>query len=255
MFDSTLDPADEVLAADGLWATESAATPLMIATDRPLFREGIGALVGQDRRFNARYLPTRGSQGDSLPEARRPSNEVALIDGLQNQSLLSVVDRMPNVLGGVLLTSAGGPGSPIGGGASAGLGLDPRFRVHTYQSTWEAVARSLLVLAGRGLDSPAGGEAGPEAGPEAGSIGASVLHEGASLGGQTEYDRYRALSPREREVLGGLGDGLTPSEIADQLGIALSTAENHKSRLMKKLDIHRISHLVRFALRVGAASL
>jgi DNA-binding NarL/FixJ family response regulator len=59
------------------------------------------------------------------------------------------------------------------------------------------------------------------------------------------------LTRREREVLLLLAAGFTVPEIADRLDLARSTVDNHKARLMKKLRLHRLAHLVRFAVREG----
>ncbi len=59
------------------------------------------------------------------------------------------------------------------------------------------------------------------------------------------------LTPREREVLFHLARGSSVKECARRLDLAHSTVDNHKSRLMKKLGVHRVVDLVRVALREG----
>lgn len=59
------------------------------------------------------------------------------------------------------------------------------------------------------------------------------------------------LSGRERQVLQLVGEGLTTKDIASRLGISAKTAESHRTRLMKKLDIHETASLVRYAIRHG----
>ena len=60
-----------------------------------------------------------------------------------------------------------------------------------------------------------------------------------------------ALTPRERDVLDGVARGLTNKAIAAQLGISHRTVEAHRESLMKKLEIHNVAGLTRFALGVG----
>jgi len=60
-----------------------------------------------------------------------------------------------------------------------------------------------------------------------------------------------ALSDREREVLQLIAEGLSSKEIAAMLGVSLKTVDSHRSNLMEKLDIHKVSSLVRFAIRAG----
>jgi DNA-binding CsgD family transcriptional regulator len=59
------------------------------------------------------------------------------------------------------------------------------------------------------------------------------------------------LTGREREVLELIAEGLSSKEIASQLGVSLKTVDSHRANLMDKLDIHKVSGLVRFAIRVG----
>jgi len=59
------------------------------------------------------------------------------------------------------------------------------------------------------------------------------------------------LTDREREVLQLIAEGLSSKEIAGVLGVSLKTVDSHRSNLMEKLDIHKVSGLVRFAIRAG----
>jgi two-component system, NarL family, response regulator NreC len=59
------------------------------------------------------------------------------------------------------------------------------------------------------------------------------------------------LTPRERQVLQLIAEGKTNKESAGILGITAKTAESHRTRIMKKLDIHQTAGLVRYAIRRG----
>lgn len=59
------------------------------------------------------------------------------------------------------------------------------------------------------------------------------------------------LTPRETEVLVYLAQGLTVKHCSELLKISPSTVDNHKSRIMRKLKMHKIVELTRFALREG----
>ena len=53
------------------------------------------------------------------------------------------------------------------------------------------------------------------------------------------------LSPREREVLQLIAEGKTTKEVAGLLGISFKTAESHRMRIMRKVDVHETAGLVR----------
>ena len=59
------------------------------------------------------------------------------------------------------------------------------------------------------------------------------------------------LTPREMEVLRLIAAGNTVKDCADILDLAPSTVDNHKSRLMKKLGVHKVTELTRLAVREG----
>lgn len=59
------------------------------------------------------------------------------------------------------------------------------------------------------------------------------------------------LGRREIEVLQLLVDGSTSAEIASRLHIATSTVEVHRRNIMRKLDLHSIAELTKYAIRQG----
>ena len=62
------------------------------------------------------------------------------------------------------------------------------------------------------------------------------------------------LTPRQREVLKLIADGLTTKAIAHRLDISVKTADTHRVQLMDRLGIHDIASLVRYAIKVGLIS-
>jgi two-component system nitrate/nitrite response regulator NarL len=62
------------------------------------------------------------------------------------------------------------------------------------------------------------------------------------------------LTAREREVLTQIAEGLCNKEIACRLNIGTRTVETHRERLMRKLDIHSVAGLTRFAVAKGMIS-
>lgn len=68
-------------------------------------------------------------------------------------------------------------------------------------------------------------------------------------------DPYDTLTPREREVLHLVAEGLTSGEIAGKLFISPRTAESHRANLMRKLGLRSRTDLVRFAFQRGIVPL
>ncbi|MCI0627056.1 MAG: response regulator transcription factor [Acidobacteria bacterium] len=68
---------------------------------------------------------------------------------------------------------------------------------------------------------------------------------------ETQLSRYEHLTPRQREVLQLIAEGHTTKEISQKLEVSVKTVDTHRSQLMKRMAIHDVAGLVRYAIRVG----
>lgn len=62
------------------------------------------------------------------------------------------------------------------------------------------------------------------------------------------------LSPRERQVIRGLAEGLTYQEIADRLGLQYQTVCGYVKRIRLKLGLRRRTEIAVWAVRAGLAA-
>ncbi|MGZ4886358.1 MAG: response regulator [Candidatus Aminicenantales bacterium] len=72
---------------------------------------------------------------------------------------------------------------------------------------------------------------------------------------KTDSGVFSVLTPREREVLQSLSEGLSTKEIAARLGVSVKTIETYRVQIMEKLDIHSVAELTKYAIREGITSL
>ena len=63
------------------------------------------------------------------------------------------------------------------------------------------------------------------------------------------------ISPREREVLQLIAEGWSTKQIASHLYVSVKTIETHRRQIMKKLDLHSIADLTKYAIREGLTSI
>jgi DNA-binding NarL/FixJ family response regulator len=63
------------------------------------------------------------------------------------------------------------------------------------------------------------------------------------------------LAARERQVLALLAEGKRSSDIAEALGISTATVEAHRRNIMRKLGLHTIAELTKYAVRKGLTPL
>lgn len=97
----------------------------------------------------------------------------------------------------------------------------------------------------KGIETVAGGRSyfGPEV--------AQYLRD-AVLNPEDAVSRgIQVLTPREREILQLIAESNSTKEVAMRLAISVKTAENHRTNLMKKLDLHDVASLTRFAIQNG----
>jgi DNA-binding NarL/FixJ family response regulator len=57
------------------------------------------------------------------------------------------------------------------------------------------------------------------------------------------------VTSREREILQLLAGGMSTKQVASSLGISVKTAATHRANMMRKLEMHNLSELVRYAVR------
>jgi two-component system NarL family response regulator len=93
--------------------------------------------------------------------------------------------------------------------------------------------------------------------------GNSYLSPEITTAVMSEWDRSpsagrgspEALGKRETEVLQLVAEGHRTAKIAKKMGITAATVESHRRNIMRKLKLHSVADLTRFALRHGLARL
>ena len=84
---------------------------------------------------------------------------------------------------------------------------------------------------------------------------AGVVIEDSLYGGRGEGETVSSLlSAREREVLQLIAEGWSTKQIAAHLYVSVKTIETHRRQIMKKLDLHNIADLTKYAIREGLTS-
>jgi len=66
---------------------------------------------------------------------------------------------------------------------------------------------------------------------------------------------HSILSPREREVLQLIAEGLSAKEIAAHINLSIKTIETHRRNIMEKLNMHSIAEVTKYAVREGLVTL
>jgi DNA-binding NarL/FixJ family response regulator len=86
------------------------------------------------------------------------------------------------------------------------------------------------------------------------AIAGTVVEEYLT-GGAGPQGPAASLTPREREVLQLIAEGLSTKRIASRLGVSVKTVETHRRQMMEKLGVQSVAELTKYAIREGLTSI
>jgi two-component system nitrate/nitrite response regulator NarL len=209
---------------------------ILVADDHPVVRKGLQSCLARVDRLK---LVGEASDGEeALKKTRELRPDVVLMDiSMPRMNGLAVTEVLrkeaPHVK--ILVLSVHNNKEYVFRIIQAGA--------HGYISK-EAPPEELL----RAIESVHTGE--PFFSPE---IARAALNQIVTSGGKKEP--FAQLTSREREVLVLIAEGQSNKEIANRLGIGVRTIETHRERIMRRLDIHSVAGLTKFAIANGMISL
>ena len=199
----------------------------IIADDHAMFRQGLAALLQKAPEIE---LVGQAGDGDQALELiGRENPDLAILDnsmpGLSGLEVVEQLVRKDLKTRFVLLTMHTEPrlaSLALQSGAAGFLIKESAFE--------ELLAAIQAVMQGNNYVSPA--------------IAVKMVENPKDC-------RALPLTPREREILALIASGLTNRQIADRLCISHKTVDTHRTRLMRKLDLHTTAELVALAIKEG----
>ncbi|MGI8960218.1 MAG: LuxR C-terminal-related transcriptional regulator [Bryobacteraceae bacterium] len=229
-------PAQTAEAA-ALPVTASAVVEILLADELTLVREGLAALCNSLPGFHV--VAQAGSAAMALAEIERLQPTLALLDlGLSDLAATEVIRRVRD------------------------RGLPTRCAVLSTRKDRKTVLEVLRAGACGFLLKTSSPQQMAEALGQftQGGIYVSPQIEVMSLFGDGNgrnpgADPIESLSSREFQVFSLLVDGVRAKEIAARLSLSPKTVDTYRSSLMRKLDIHDVAGLVKFAIKRDLAEL
>jgi DNA-binding NarL/FixJ family response regulator len=209
---------------------------VLVADDHPVVRKGLQTCLA--KQGNLKVVGEAADGDEALRKARELSPDVVLMDismpGMNGLAVTEVLRKeAPDMK--VLVLSIHSNKEYIFRVIQAGA--------HGYVSK-EAPPEELI----RAIESVYQGE--PHFSED---IARAALTEFVNTGGKKEP--FAQLTTREREVLVLIAEGKSNKEIADRLGIGVRTIETHRERIMRRLNIHSVAGLTKYAIANGLVAL
>jgi DNA-binding NarL/FixJ family response regulator len=211
------------------------AVRILVADDHEIVRQGLKALLETQPGWQVAGEATDGR--DAVEKAKRLKPDLVILDvSMPNLNGLEAARQIRKAL----------PDTEV-------LILTMHDSEQLIREVLEAGARGYVLKSDAGRELVTAVETVREHKPYFTSRVSEIVLDGYLRAG-SRADAYNAprmvrLSAREREIVQLLAEGKSNKEVAVSLHISVKTAETHRTNLMRKLDLHSISEVVRYAIR------
>ena len=213
-------------------------TRILLADDHQIMREGLKALL--EKQSSIEIIAEAQNGIETLQSARREKPDVIIMDiAMPDINGIEITRQLKAELADIKIIALSMHSDRrfvteiLKAGASAYVLKQAAFE--DLEQAIRAVMRDRTFLSADILD--------------------SVVSDYVSQLSGSEYEAYRQLSDRERQVLQLLAEGNSTKEIAFKLHVSVKTIESHRQNIMNKLGIRTLAGLTKFAVREGLTSL
>lgn len=210
---------------------------ILIVDDHRLFREGLKAIIEDHQKYEV--IGEAGNGSEALRMAKKIKPDLALVDiSLPDESGIELARDMLKVSSKtrIMIVSMHSKIDYIAGAFRAGA---------TGYIIKESASAKLL----EGINVVLKGDYFMDT-----AVSQKVVKKLMNMGKSEKMvsnNSYNSLTPREQEVMGMVAEGLSTNEISERLFISPKTVDNHRSSIMRKLNLHSTIEIARYAAKLG----
>lgn len=212
---------------------------ILLADDHRLFREGLQSLLKEEADMEVVAQAGDGRTAVQQASELKPdvvAMDIAMPDLNGLEATRQIASRVPGTK--VLCLSVHSDRRFVEGMLKAGAS----GYLLKNSANEELIQAIRAVAAGQTYLSPAIAE----------TVAQNYAPHGSERKAGPSLDR---LTPRECEVLQLVAEGLASKQLATRLNISVKTVDSHRHQIMKKLNLHSVAKLTKFAIREGVTPL
>ena len=213
-------------------------TRILLADDHSIVRQGIRSLLENQQDMDVVAEADSGRTAVEMARALRPDvvlMDISMPDLNGVEATRQVLEAVPEAK--VIALSVHSDRRYVKGLLSAGA-IGYLLKDCAFEELVRAVR---AVVSGQAYLSP--------------RVAGIVVEDSVRAELVTRSQNLSDLTARQREVLELLAVGKTSKEIAFELGVSSKTVDRHRQQLMKKLEVHSIAEVTKYAIRQGLTSL
>lgn len=211
---------------------------LVLADDHAIMREGLKSLLAQEADFEVAGEADSGSK--IVDVARKAGAHVVVMDvAMPDLNGIEATRKLLKANPGIKVVALSGHTNRefvremLKAGASAYV-----LKSRAYEELARAVRE---VMKGKVFLSP--------------EVARGVVDEYVgSSPSPGANPAFAVLTDREREALQLIAEGKSTKEAADALSVSVKTVETHRANIMRKLNLHSVAELTKYAIREGLTS-
>jgi DNA-binding NarL/FixJ family response regulator len=210
---------------------------IIVVDDHPLFREGLKSIIGRITQY--KVVGEAGNGREALKLIKELKPDLVLVDmSLPDQTGIELTRKILELSPTIRIVIV-----------SMHSKADYIFKAFQAGATGYVVKESASEKLLQAIDNVLKGDYFMDS-----HVSKEVVRK--LIGIQNKEQKitdaaFNTLTPREQEIMILVAEGLTTNQISERLFISPKTVENHRSSIMRKLNLHNTIEVARYAVKLG----